>query len=115
MLWAFSLRTVPTSLVAARRNSPLVIGLGDGENYIASDIPAFLKYTRRVVRLKEMDIAVVRAGAVEIYDSFGAPSTYTEEQIDWDVSAAEKGGYEHFMLKEIYEQPRAIRTLFPLA
>lgn len=104
----------PDILVAARRNSPLVIGLGDGENFIASDIPAFLKYTRRVVRLKEMDIAVVRAGAVEIYDSFGAPSTYTEEQIDWDVSAAEKGGYEHFMLKEIYEQPRAIRdTLSP--
>ncbi len=104
----------PDIIVAARKNSPLVIGLGEGENYIASDIPAFLKYTRRVVRLKEMDVAVVRAGSVELYDPFGSPVSYTEERVDWDVSAAEKGGYEHFMLKEIYEQPRAIRdTISP--
>ena len=104
----------PDLIVAARKNSPLVIGLGEGENYIASDIPAFLKYTRRIVRLRELDVAVVRANGLEIYDPFGNPVPYTEEHVEWDVSAAEKGGYEHFMLKEIYEQPRAIRdTISP--
>lgn len=104
----------PDLIVAARQNSPLIIGLGEGENYIASDIPAFLKYTRRVVRLKEMDVAVIRADSVKIFDPFGEPVPYTEERVEWDISAAEKGGYEHFMLKEIYEQPRAIHdTISP--
>lgn len=104
----------PDLIVAARKNSPLIIGRGKDETFIASDVPAILKYTRRVVRLKEMDVAVIRAGSLEIYDPFGVPVSYTEETIDWDVSAAEKGGYEHFMLKEIYEQPRAIRdTISP--
>ena len=104
----------PDRMLALRRNSPLIIGLGEGENFIASDVPAFLKYTRRVVRLREMDVAVITADSVSIVDPFGDPVEYSEEHIEWDVSAAEKGGYKHFMLKEIYEQPKAIRdTISP--
>ena len=104
----------PDRMLALRRNSPLIIGLGEGENFIASDVPAFLKHTRRVVRLREMDVAVITADSVSIVDPFGDPVEYTEEHIEWDVSAAEKGGYKHFMLKEIYEQPKAIRdTISP--
>ena len=104
----------PDRMLALRRNSPLIIGLGEGENFIASDVPAFLKHTRRVVRLREMDVAVITADSVSIVDPFGVPVEYTDEHIEWDVSAAEKGGYKHFMLKEIYEQPKAIRdTISP--
>lgn len=74
-----------------RQNSPLIIGLGEGENYIASDIPAFLKYTRRVVRLKEMDVAVIRADSVKIFDPFGEPVPYTEERVEWTYPPPKKG------------------------
>ena len=104
----------PDKVVAIRKNSPLIIGLGEGENFIASDVPAFLKYTRRVVRMRDLDIAVITADSVSVTDPFGRNVEIAEEHIAWDVSAAEKGGYEHFMLKEIYEQPKAIRdTISP--
>ncbi len=104
----------PDMIIAARKDSPLVIGLGDGENIIASDIPALLEYTRDVYFLNDMEVAVITKGAVSVYDEFGAPTGHECYHVDWDVSRAEKGGYEHFMIKEIHEQPRAMAdTLFP--
>ena len=95
-------------LVAARKDSPLIIGLGDGENYIASDVPAILDYTSRVVYLEDDDIAVVTADSVSI-KSNGSSINREEHKILWTIEDAQKGGYEHFMLKEIHEQPKVIR------
>jgi len=95
-------------LVAARKESPLIIGLGDGENYIASDIPAILDYTSRVIYLEDDDIAVVTADSVSIRNN-GDDISREEHKITWSVEDAQKGGYEHFMLKEIHEQPKVIR------
>ncbi|NYT02689.1 MAG: glutamine--fructose-6-phosphate transaminase (isomerizing) [Methanosarcinales archaeon] len=97
------------SIVCARKDSPLVIGLGEGSCYVASDIPALLPYTRDVVRLKDGDFAVLEGGKVHVQDISGAPRELESERIEWDVNAAERGGYPHFMLKEIHEQPRAIQ------
>ncbi|MDR1774928.1 MAG: glutamine--fructose-6-phosphate transaminase (isomerizing) [Actinomycetes bacterium] len=102
---------LPDCLVAARKGSPLIIGLGQGENLIASDIPAVLAHTRRVAILNDGDLAVVRAGGVEFLD--GGLTAVTEPEImevEWSLEAAEKGGYEDFMLKEIHEQPTALRA-----
>jgi len=95
-------------LVAARKDSPLIIGLGDGENYIASDVPAILDYTSRVVYLEDEDIAIVSADTVTV-KSNGSSINRKEHKITWSVEDAQKGGYEHFMLKEIHEQPKVIR------
>jgi glucosamine--fructose-6-phosphate aminotransferase (isomerizing) len=95
-------------LVAARKDSPLIIGLGDGENFIASDVPAILDYTSRVIYLEDDDIAVVAADSVTIKNN-GSPISRKEHKITWSVEDAQKGGYEHFMLKEIHEQPKVIR------
>ena len=95
-------------LVAARKESPLLIGIGDGENYIASDVPAILDYTSRVIYLEDDDIAVVTAAGVEI-TSGGVNTERKEDKITWSVADAQKGGYEHFMLKEIHEQPKVTR------
>ena len=98
----------PDRIVAARKESPLILGLGKGENFVASDIPAILSHTREVVFLSDGEIAVVRAGSVRISTLDGLPVEREARHISWDPIMAEKSGYKHFMLKEIFEQPRAI-------
>ncbi|WP_287928351.1 glutamine--fructose-6-phosphate transaminase (isomerizing) [Thermus sp.] len=92
-------------LVAARTVSPLVIGLGEGENFLASDVPALLPYTRRVIFLHDGDVARITREGVEITDLQGRPVAREAVEVDWTLEAAEKGGFPHYMLKEIYEQP----------
>ncbi len=107
-------KACPGTLAAARKGSPLVVGLSDHGNYIASDIPALLPYTRKVYLLDEGEIALVYADHVEVYSEWGEPVEKKVYEVTWSVDAAERGGYKHFMLKEIFEQPRAIRdTLNP--
>jgi glucosamine--fructose-6-phosphate aminotransferase (isomerizing) len=96
-------------LVCARKDSPMVLGKGKTAIYVASDVPALLPYTKDVIRMKDGEIARVFADRVEILDKEGQPRQAQVERITWDADAAEKGGYTHFMLKEIHEQPRAIR------
>ena len=98
----------PDTLIAAKKDSPLIIGIGKDENYIASDIPALLPKTRYVYRLKDGEIALLTKNAVEIYKN-GEKIEFEPTYIEWDIQAAEKNGFEHFMLKEIMEQPRAVR------
>lgn len=99
----------PGKIVCARNASPLVLGLGNGENMLASDIPALLPYTREVVILEEDQFAVIEPGSVRIFDIEGRNVPLKPMHVDWDTEAAERGGYEHFMLKEIHEQPEVIR------
>jgi glucosamine--fructose-6-phosphate aminotransferase (isomerizing) len=96
-------------LVCARKDSPLVLGKGEGSVYVASDVPALLPYTKDVIRMKDGEIARVYADRIEMIDREGQPRQVEVERITWDADAAEMGGYPHFMLKEIHEQPRAIR------
>ncbi|MCE1247258.1 MAG: glutamine--fructose-6-phosphate transaminase (isomerizing) [Firmicutes bacterium] len=98
----------PGKIVAARLDSPLVIGLGRGENFIGSDIPAFLPYTRRVQHIQDREMVVLTDSSVEIFDLSGKKITRKVTEVHWDSAMAEKAGYRHFMLKEIYEQPRTI-------
>jgi glutamine---fructose-6-phosphate transaminase (isomerizing) len=98
----------PGKIVAARNASPLILGLGEGENMLASDIPALLPYTREVVVMPENTIAVIGVDGIRLMDGDGREMPLKVEHIDWDVAAAERGGYEHFMLKEIHEQPQVI-------
>lgn len=98
----------PDALYCVRKDSPLVVGLGEGENYIASDIPAILPYTREMILLGERQIACLRAKSITLYDEFGVETPYKPFHVNWDVAAAEKGGYAHFMIKEIDEQPKAL-------
>ena len=99
----------PNRVIAVRKHSPLVIGLGSGENFVASDIPALLEYTRDVYVMQEGEVAVVTEDDVRCYDFARKPVTFTPLRVTWDALAAEKGGYEHYMLKEIHEQPKAVR------
>lgn len=99
----------PGRIIVVRKDSPLVIGVGVGENFIASDIPAILEYTRMVYILEDGDIAVVSREGVEIRDGEGRPVSKDPLNIEWDLNAAQKNGYPHFMLKEIHEQPEAVR------
>nr|NIS39772.1 glutamine--fructose-6-phosphate transaminase (isomerizing) [Desulfuromonadales bacterium] len=98
----------PGTLVAAKQNSPLVLGQGDGEFFVASDIPAMLSHTREMIFLDDGEMAVVRDGRLQVTDLAGSERQKTPKTITWSPLMAEKGGYKHFMLKEIYEQPRAI-------
>ncbi len=99
----------PDTLVAARKDCPLLIGLGKGENYIASDIPALLEYTREYYLLETNEIAVLQADGVKLFDLDGKEIQKEVYHVTWDIDAAEKGGYDYFMMKEIMEQPEALR------
>jgi glutamine---fructose-6-phosphate transaminase (isomerizing) len=98
----------PDAVVGARRNSPLVVGRGAGENFLASDVAAFIAYTRNAVELGQDQVAEVRADGITVTGFDGLPAEVRDYHVDWDVSAAEKSGFEYFMLKEIAEQPHAI-------
>jgi len=99
----------PDVLIAAKLGAPMVVGLGTGEFFIASDIPAILSHTRSMIFLEDGDVAVFKGGAVSFSSIAGEPLQKTPRHIDWSPHMAEKGGYRHFMLKEIFEQPRAVR------
>lgn len=104
----------PDEIIAARRDNPLIIGLGDGENLIASDVTAIIRRTRRYMILDDNEVAIVRPDCVQVLNSFGEPVEKEIRTVTWDLAAAEKDGYEHFMIKEIMEQPRAIaQTIQP--
>jgi glucosamine--fructose-6-phosphate aminotransferase (isomerizing) len=98
----------PDRLVAAKSATPIVLGLGDGENFVASDIPALLEHTRRVAFLEDGEVAELTAGSVAITTFDGAPIEREPRVVAWDAVTAQKGGYKHFLLKEIHEQPQAI-------
>lgn len=100
----------PDTLYAVRKDSPLIIGLGKGENFIASDIPAIIDKTRDIYRLNDNEIAVIKRDNVTVYNEAKEIITKNRIHIDWDITAAEKEGYEHFMLKEIMEQPKAVHN-----
>ena len=99
----------PEQMLAARKDAPLLIGYGEKENFIASDVTALLSHTRTVTYMEDDEVALITADSVQIYDSDRSPVEKEKHIIAWDVSAAEKGGYAHFMLKEIMEQPEAVR------
>ena len=98
----------PDTVVAARRNSPLVVGVGEGENFVASDVAAFIDHTREAIELGQDQLVTITADSVVITTFEGEPAQVRPYHVDWDLSAAEKGGYDWFMRKEIYEQPRAV-------
>ncbi|MBQ8930129.1 MAG: glutamine--fructose-6-phosphate transaminase (isomerizing) [Oscillospiraceae bacterium] len=107
-------KDVPDTVIATRKESPLVLGIGDGCNLLASDVAALLRYTRNVIYLEDGEIAEIKADSVQLYSAELERIEKPVSTVDWDVSAAEKGGYEHFMLKEIMEQPDAVRkTISP--
>lgn len=98
----------PEEIYVARKDSPMILGVGDGESYIASDVPAILKYTRNVYYIGNMEMARVRKGEIIFYNLNGEEVPKEPKIVDWDAEAAEKAGYEHFMMKEIHEQPKVI-------
>jgi glutamine---fructose-6-phosphate transaminase (isomerizing) len=104
----------PDEIIAVKKDSPLIIGIGEGENFIASDIPAILNYTRKAFLLIDGESAIVKRDSVQIFNEYGQVQERDVFEVDWDIAAAQKGGYEHFMIKEIHEQPKAIKdTLMP--
>ncbi|MFD1830359.1 glutamine--fructose-6-phosphate transaminase (isomerizing) [Streptomyces desertarenae] len=98
----------PDTVVGARRNSPLVVGVGEGENFLASDVAAFIEHTRQAIELGQDQVVELKRDQVTVTDFDGAPADVRSYHVDWDASAAEKGGYDYFMLKEIAEQPKAV-------
>lgn len=105
----FMCKDHPEELICTKQDNPLVIGLGEGENFIASDIPALIQHTRRTYILADGELAVVKKDSISITNRDGEPITKKVFEVNWNAEAAEKGGYEHFMLKEINEQPKAVR------
>lgn len=105
----FMSRRDPGTLICTKQDNPLVIGIGNGENFIASDIPAIINRTRRTYILNDGELAVVKKDSIKIMNRRGEPVTKKVFEVNWNAEAAEKGGYEHFMLKEINEQPKAVR------
>ncbi len=114
LVGAFSLTIIfadyPDRIFAVRKDSPLILGVGKGENFIASDIPALLTHTRDIIRLGEYEMAVVDAKGIIVFDRYGKRLEKEIQHVTWDVGAAEKGGYAHFMIKEITEEPEVIRN-----
>lgn len=104
----------PATLVAARVGSPLIIGVGEKEYFIASDVPAIIKHTRKVIYLKDGELAVLRLSGIEIMTFDGKPSKYTVDKVTYQMDAAQKQGYAHFMLKEIHEQPDVLAKMIAL-
>jgi len=104
----------PNSFVAARRESPLIVGLGKNENFIASDIPAIIEHTRDILILEDGEVVELRSDSVKVYDEIGNIVNKEPFRVTWDVESAEKGGFEHFMMKEMFEEPRVVKdTLSP--
>ncbi len=104
----------PEQFIAARKDSPLVLGIGEGCNFIASDIPAILSHTRKIIIMEDREVARLTKESIELFDAFGQPLEREPLIVTWDSEAAEKGGYEHFMMKEMHEEPRAVRdTVLP--
>ena len=106
---AIMFRDYPEEIYVARKDSPMILGVEDGESYIASDVPAILKYTRNVYYIGNMEMARVRKGEITFYNLDGEEIEKKMKVIDWDAEAAEKAGFEHFMMKEIHEQPKAVQ------
>ena len=106
---ALMFKDYPGEIFVARKDSPMVLGIADGESYLASDVPAILSYTRTVYFIENLEVARLTPGTVTFYDLNGDTVEHETTEITWDAKAAEKGGYEHFMLKEIHEQPAAVR------
>ena len=102
-------RNCPDEFVAARKDSPLIVGIGNGENFIASDIPAILEHTRDIYILEDKEVVVLRRDGVKVFNIHGAEVKKDIFHVDWDVAAAEKSGYEHFMMKEMCEEPKVLR------
>ncbi len=100
----------PDEFLAARKDSPLIVGLGEGENFIASDIPAILEYTREILILEDKEVVRVTREKVELFNLLGEEVERRTFHVDWDVESAEKGGYEHFMMKEMCEEPQTVRA-----
>ena len=105
---AVMFRDYPEEIYAARKDSPMILGVADGEAYLASDVPAILKYTRNVYYIGNLEMARVRKGEITFYNLDGEEISKELKTIEWDAEAAEKGGFEHFMMKEIHEQPKAV-------
>lgn len=104
----------PDQIIAVRKDSPLILGLGEGENFMASDVTAIIKHTRDVIYMDDGEVAVLTREGIQCYNRFLRPVEKEISHVDWEIDAAEKGGYEHFMFKEIMEQPEALRrAIFP--
>ena len=102
-------RDLPGSFIAARKDAPLLLGYGDGCSFVASDVTAIIRHTRDVAYMEDGEVALVTADGIRVFNALGRPVEKAHSTVDWDVSAAEKGGYAHFMFKEIMEQPEAVR------
>ena len=105
---AIMFQEYPEEIYVARKDSPMILGIAEGESYIASDVPAILKYTRNVYYIGNMEMARVRKGEITFYNLDGEEIQKELKTIEWDAEAAEKAGFEHFMIKEIHEQPKAV-------
>ena len=106
---AIMFKDYPEEIYVARKDSPMILGVSDGESYIASDVPAILKYTRNVYYIGNLEMARVRKGEITFYNLDGEEIQKQMKTIEWDAEAAEKAGFEHFMMKEIHEQPKAVQ------